>query len=174
MPLDLSLYQINHQSPIGDITCIFSKNGLTFLDFSDGIDRKKRILEKNFGKKVSDSIESKADHLNIREALDKYFNGDFSAFQVMPLDFHGTVFQKLVWNYLLTIPAGETRSYQDIARALECPKGSQAIGRANGSNPISIIAPCHRVIGKDGSLTGYAGGLDRKLFLLRHEGALIL
>lgn len=105
--------------------------------------------------------------------LDEYFRGLRRTFSV-PLDLRGTDFQQRVWRYLLTIPFGATVSYHEIAVALGIPQGSQAIGRANGQNPIAIIVPCHRVIGNDGKLTGYAGGLWRKEWLLRHEGAMLL
>jgi len=89
--------------------------------------------------------------------------------KVLPLDFHGTEFQKRVWAALLTIPFGETRSYGEIARALGKPSAMRAVGAANGRNPISIIAPCHRVIGANGQLTGFAGGLKAKAYLLALE-----
>lgn len=101
--------------------------------------------------------------------LDEYFFGTRKSFTV-PLAPHGTPFQKQVWNELLLIPFGKTASYLDIARAMKNEKSVRAVGAANGANPIAIIIPCHRVIGADGSLTGYAGGIERKEWLLRHEG----
>jgi methylated-DNA-[protein]-cysteine S-methyltransferase len=109
----------------------------------------------------------------IREAahqLDAYFAGQRLAFD-LPLDLHGTPFQTAVWAALLHIGAGETCSYGDIARAVGSPQAVRAVGAAVGRNPVGIIVPCHRVIGQDGTLTGYAGGLDRKQALLRLEGA---
>jgi methylated-DNA-[protein]-cysteine S-methyltransferase len=100
--------------------------------------------------------------------LGDYFAGRLQAFTV-PLDFHGTEFQKAVWAALLTIPFGETRSYGEIARQIGRPSASRAVGAANGRNPISIIAPCHRVLGSNGALTGFAGGLAAKDYLLGHE-----
>jgi methylated-DNA-[protein]-cysteine S-methyltransferase len=100
--------------------------------------------------------------------LEQYFAGERTEFD-LKLDMRGTQFQKDVWNALLTIPYGETRSYGEIARQIGRPDRARAVGMANGSNPVSIIVPCHRVIGADGSLTGYGGGLDRKRFLLDHE-----
>ena len=105
--------------------------------------------------------------------VDEYFRGTRKSFSV-PLLPQGTEFQQQVWQQLLQIPFGQTTTYQQIAAALGNPKGSQAIGRANGANPIAILIPCHRVIGIDGKLTGYGGGLWRKEWLLRHEGALML
>ena len=100
--------------------------------------------------------------------LEQYFAGQRSCFDV-PLDFAGTPFQKSVWQALLNIPYGETRTYRDIALEIGNPKAVRAVGAANGRNPISIIAPCHRVIGTNGALVGFAGGLDRKEILLNIE-----
>ena len=102
--------------------------------------------------------------------LAEYFEGDRKTFS-LPLAFVGTPFQQSVWRALLKIPFGETRTYGEIARALGQPTASRAVGAANGKNPISIVAPCHRVIGSSGKLTGFAGGLKAKAFLLRLEGA---
>ena len=102
--------------------------------------------------------------------LDSYFSGELSVFD-LPLNPEGTTFQKRVWNILSTIPYGEVKSYLDIAKALDDIGAVRAVGSANGSNPIAIIIPCHRVIGKDGSLTGYAGGVEKKEWLLHHENA---
>jgi O-6-methylguanine DNA methyltransferase len=100
--------------------------------------------------------------------LEEYFEGRRKVFEV-PFRFTGTEFQERVWKALLTIPYGKTRSYLDIAKTLGDPKAVRAVGAANGSNPISIIVPCHRVIGSNGSIVGYGGGLDRKVWLLAHE-----
>ncbi len=101
--------------------------------------------------------------------LKEYFNGERKVFN-LPLDRQGTGFQKSVWRQLLKIPFGKTACYRDIADAINNPNAVRAVGAANGKNPVSIIVPCHRVIGSDGTLTGYAGGLDRKAWLLKHEG----
>lgn len=102
------------------------------------------------------------------DQLQGYFAGNRTTFD-LPLDWRGTDFQKRVWAALLTIPYGQTRSYGAIARAIGAPTASRAVGAANGRNPISIVAPCHRVIGAGGQLTGFAGGLDAKALLLAHE-----
>jgi methylated-DNA-[protein]-cysteine S-methyltransferase len=107
-----------------------------------------------------------------KQQLTEYFSGERTRFDVK-LDAQGTDFQKEVWQCLSEISFGQTKTYLDIAKRVNRPKGSQAVGGANGRNPISIIVPCHRVIGKNGSLTGYAGGLERKLWLLAHEGIAI-
>lgn len=101
--------------------------------------------------------------------LQAYFSGQRRHFD-LPLDFAGTEFQRRVWSALLTIPFGETRSYADIAQQIGSPAAVRAVGAANGRNPISIIAPCHRVIGTTGGLTGFAGGLEAKRYLLALEG----
>lgn len=102
--------------------------------------------------------------------LEEYFQGTRTQFDV-PLAIHGTPFQKKVYKQLLTIPYGKRRSYKDIAVAIDNPKGVRAVGGANNKNPISILVPCHRVVGIDGSLVGYGGGLDIKKWLLDHEQA---
>ena len=105
-----------------------------------------------------------------KQQLTEYFTGKRKDFDV-PLDPQGTYFQQSVWDSLSKIPFGEIRSYGDIAKALNNPKASQAVGGANGRNPITLIVPCHRVLSGNGALTGYAGGIERKLWLLNHEGA---
>ncbi|MDR7017029.1 methylated-DNA--[protein]-cysteine S-methyltransferase [Acinetobacter sp. 3657] len=106
--------------------------------------------------------------LKAKQQLQQYFAGQRQQFD-LPLDFQGTDFQQHVWNALLTIPYGETRSYKDIALQIGNVKAVRAVGAANGKNPISIIAPCHRVIGSGGALVGFAGGLDKKQILLNLE-----
>jgi methylated-DNA-[protein]-cysteine S-methyltransferase len=103
--------------------------------------------------------------------LDEYFAGGRRAFD-LPLRLEGTAFQQRVWRELCEIPYGETWSYGQLAQRIGNPTGSRAVGLANGRNPVSILVPCHRVIGADGSLTGYGGGLERKRWLLAHEGAI--
>ena len=104
--------------------------------------------------------------------LGEYFEGDREIFEVA-IDARGSQFQRLVWRQLSAIPFGETRGYGEIAEKVENPKAVRAVGTANGANPVSIIVPCHRVIGKDGSLTGFGGGLEIKKKLLQHEGGLL-
>lgn len=106
--------------------------------------------------------------LKVKQQLEQYFAGQRQQFN-LPLDFQGTDFQQRVWRALLTIPYGETRSYKDIAIQIGNEKAVRAVGAANGRNPISIIAPCHRVIGSGGALVGFAGGLDKKQILLSLE-----
>lgn len=106
----------------------------------------------------------------VRQWLDDYFRGLAPSSAHLPLSPRGTSFQQAVWAQLLAVPPGESRTYSQIARALEKPGASQAVGQAVGRNPIGIIIPCHRILGADGSLTGFAWGLEKKKWLLRHEG----
>jgi methylated-DNA-[protein]-cysteine S-methyltransferase len=107
----------------------------------------------------------------VLDRLKAYFAGDIAAIEDIPAESGGTEFQRKCWKMLRKIPAGKTWSYNQLARRIGRPAAVRAVGAANGANPISVVVPCHRVIGADGSLTGYGGGLDRKLWLLRHEGA---
>jgi methylated-DNA-[protein]-cysteine S-methyltransferase len=106
------------------------------------------------------------------DALDGYFDGQIDALEDVPWATAGTDFQQKVWSALCEIPAGETWSYGQLARHIGSPRAVRAVGLANGSNPVAIVVPCHRVIGADGTLTGYGGGLERKEWLLKHEGAI--
>jgi len=148
-------------SPVGRLTLVASDLGLTAVLWE-----KERPGRVRLG-----AVRHAPDHPVLVEAqrqIAAYFAGALTAFSV-PLDFRGTDFQKSVWSALLTIPFGETRSYAQIARAIGRPAAARAVGAANGRNPISIIAPCHRVIGAGGALTGFAGGLAAKELLLGLE-----
>jgi methylated-DNA-[protein]-cysteine S-methyltransferase len=107
----------------------------------------------------------------LRATFDAYFAGRTDAFEAVAWEGAGTDFQRQVWRALCTIPAGETVSYRQLAQRIGRPTAVRAVGLANGSNPVALVVPCHRVIGSDGSLTGYGGGLHRKRWLLEHEGA---
>ena len=151
------------RSPVGALTLIASNDGLAAILWEN--DRAGRVR--------LDVAAEDPKHPVLRETerqLADYFAGRRKAFD-LTLDFAGTEFQKKVWRALLTIPFGETRSYAQIARQIGRPKAVRAVGAANGRNPISIVTPCHRVIGSGGALTGFAGGLDVKAQLLRLEGA---
>lgn len=152
------------KSPVGDLTLVAGDGGLVAILWEN--DDPRRVPLEPAG-------ESR-DHPVLRAAerqLGEYFAGGRRAFD-LPLDFRGTAFQRRVWGELLKIPFGETRSYGALAQALGDPGASRAVGAANGRNPISIVAPCHRVIGASGKLTGFAGGVAAKAFLLRLEGAI--
>lgn len=105
-----------------------------------------------------------------RAVLPRYFGGDLGAIDTVPVELNGTAFQQRVWQALRRIPSGSTISYGTLARRLGEPAAVRAVGAANGANPVAVIVPCHRVIGSDGTLTGYGGGLERKRWLLVHEG----
>ncbi|MES2337935.1 MAG: methylated-DNA--[protein]-cysteine S-methyltransferase [Pseudomonadota bacterium] len=150
-------------SPVGTLTLVASDIGLVAVLWPD--DRPGRVV-------LAPTIEA-ADHpvlIETERQLRAYFAGERTCFTI-PLDPRGTDFQKTVWTALLAIPFSETRSYADIARAIGRPAATRAVGAANGRNPISIVTPCHRVIGSGGALTGFAGGLAAKRWLLAHERA---
>ena len=102
--------------------------------------------------------------------LTRYFNGDLGSLEEIEVELHGTPFQQRVWNTLRTVSAGTTTSYADLAGRVGSPAAIRAVGAANGANPVAVVLPCHRIIGSNGSLTGYGGGLERKRWLLEHEG----
>lgn len=149
------------ESPVGQLKLIANDSALVAVLWET--DKPNRVL---LGEMQNDTQHPilKLTALQLQE----YFHGDRKQFD-LPLEFYGTHFQKSVWAELLKIPFGETRSYLQIAQALNNSKAVRAVGAANGKNPISIIAPCHRVIGANGSLTGFAGGLDNKQKLLALE-----
>lgn len=149
-------------SPVGQLTLVARDGKLSAILWE-----KERANRVRLGQ--LQEAESSPVLLETERQLREYFAGTRSQFTV-ELDFSGTDFQKQVWQALLTIPFGETRSYSQIARQIGNPKAVRAVGAANGRNPISIIAPCHRVIGASGELTGFAGGLQAKQYLLALEG----
>jgi methylated-DNA-[protein]-cysteine S-methyltransferase len=149
------------KSPVGELKLVASDKGLAAILWEN--DDPKRV-------RLNPVVENKKHPMLIKaeKQLKNYFAGKQKSFS-MKLDFAGTEFQKKVWKALLTIPFGETRSYGQIAKQIGRPKAVRAVGAANGKNPISIIAPCHRVIGSNGKLTGFAGGLKAKACLLNLE-----
>lgn len=150
-------------SPLGLLTVLASDNGVHVIAFEG--DRTEQA-KTNLPRAVNHPIINAA-----AEQLAIYFDGALKVFD-LPLDLRGTDFQKRVWKLLLEIPFGETRTYGEIACALDNTGASQAVGAANGKNPVAIVVPCHRVIGTSGHLTGYAGGMEKKRFLLTHEGVI--
>lgn len=150
-------------SPVGTLRLVASDTGLVAILWPN--ERPGRVP-------LGPTVEDAGHPILARAAMqvDGYFAGKLRAFDV-PLDFRGTDFQRSVWQALLTIPFGETRSYAQIADQIGRPTASRAVGAANGRNPVSIIAPCHRVIGTNGALTGFAGGLEAKRLLLDLEAA---
>ena len=159
-----------YKSPIdgiGEILMIADGNKLCFLDFADNDERVQRLLRRRYG---NFEMTRKANVLNMQSRMDRYFSGDWKAFDGLQITADGTVFQQRVWNSLKTIPVGEAISYRQLASVIKQPKAVRAVASANANNPLAIIIPCHRVIGEDGSLRGYAGGMHRKAWLLNHEG----
>ena len=155
-------------SPIGTIVLAVRDGTLTALVFAEGWPDRRARLVKRFG---DVDLRGAADPAGVSGRLAAYFAGDLGALDAIAVDSGGTPFQRRVWGALRTIPPGETVSYQTLARRIGAPTAVRAVGAANGDNPVGIVVPCHRVIGADGSLTGYAGGIERKRWLLTHERA---
>jgi methylated-DNA-[protein]-cysteine S-methyltransferase len=158
-------------TPIGDMLALDSGEGLCALEFVAPRGSLRRLdarLRRYFPPhaivdRVTTTIAS------TREWLRAYFAGESASADGLPLDLRGALFEQQVWHALLAIPPGETSSYGAIAKSLGSPGAARAVGAANGANPIALIVPCHRVVGASGSLVGYGGGLDRKVWLLEHE-----
>ncbi|MEX1109947.1 MAG: methylated-DNA--[protein]-cysteine S-methyltransferase [Dongiaceae bacterium] len=166
-PIALNVLRVD--SPIGPIECLFDADALVALDFEDCAMRTRASLERRLGPvelTVSD------DRLGIADRLRRYFGGALNAIDDIPVRAGGTSFQQQVWTRLRSIPAGTTTTYGAFAASLGRPQAPRAVGAANGANPISIVVPCHRLVGTGANLTGYGGGLDRKKWLLQHEGAI--
>ena len=169
-PMGLTLDRI--PSPVGDVLVVVDADGaVRALDFHDFEERMRRLLRRHYGEVALTPGRAPE---TVREAVRGYFSGDFSAFDGVEVRTGGTDFQRSVWKALRDIPAGETRSYGQLAAAIGTPKAVRAVGLANGANPVGVIVPCHRVIGSSGKLTGYAGGLERKRWLLAHEGGALI
>lgn len=156
-------------TPIGTLVVLSDEAGrLRATDWTNYDDRMHRLLARHYGE--TNVILTRASHLSVpASAIAAYFDGDLHAIDSLPTMTEGTPFQKRVWQALRDIPAGHTMSYGDLAKRIGKPAAVRAVGLANGANPIGIVVPCHRVIGADGSLTGYGGGLERKRWLLNHE-----
>jgi methylated-DNA-[protein]-cysteine S-methyltransferase len=163
-PLIKSVYT----SPAGDITIIIEDDTIIICEFSDRNTRVTRQLERFYPDHIV--IDGPLPN-KVRAVFDKYFEGGINSLNTLKSEPIGTPFEQSVWKELQTIPAGTTWSYGQLAKRLG--SAPRAVGRANGRNPVCLIHPCHRVIGADGSLTGYAGGLERKEWLLKHEGCTI-
>lgn len=157
-------------SPLGDLLAVTHGQTLHALDFADFEARFQRLFARHH---PAAAVGEGAAPPAITAAFAAYFAGDLAALDRLSVAGIGSDFQRRVWAALRAIPAGETRSYGQLAAAIGQPSASRAVGLANGANPIGIVVPCHRVIGSGGALTGYAGGVERKAWLLRHEGALL-
>ncbi|MBO0751080.1 MAG: methylated-DNA--[protein]-cysteine S-methyltransferase [Bradyrhizobiaceae bacterium] len=155
-------------TPIGDLLIVADEAGrLRALKFEDRRAELRSLVESCRGVPVREA----ANPGGLTAALQAYFDGDLTAIDGLPVATSGTPFQESVWRALRTIPCGETLSYGGLARQIGRPSAVRAVGLANGANPVAVVVPCHRVIGSDGSLTGYGGGIERKRWLLAHERA---
>lgn len=168
----ITLLEDRIDTPLG-VLCILcdSEFNLRAVEWEEHQQRMEQLLNIHYGKQCIRRINS----VNPGDLSDKFrawFAGDLNILNTLPTATMGTPFQREVWQALRSIPCGQVLSYGQLAAQLGRPKASRAVGAANGANPISIVVPCHRVIGRDGSMTGYAGGVARKEWLLRHEGYL--
>lgn len=156
-------------TPVGEAVMITDEKGsLRGFDWIDKEDRLRLILQRQYrGLRPAQGAAPR----ETRQALADYFEGDIPRLKDIPWATAGTAFQRSVWKALTGIPAGTTLSYGRLAEHIGKPRAIRAVGLANGSNPVGVVVPCHRVIGADGSLTGYGGGIERKRWLLAHEGA---
>jgi methylated-DNA-[protein]-cysteine S-methyltransferase len=157
---------IDHlETPVGRLAIVVDGRGsLRVVGFTEGHARMQRQVAS-----VGAALVPADDPGGLTAALRAYFAGDLAAIDDLPVTLDGTPFQRRVWEALRTIPCGETWSYRDLAVRVGNPRAVRAVGLANGANPVGIVVPCHRVIGADGSLTGYGGGVERKRWLLDHE-----
>ena len=153
-------------SPIGELTCLVREGVLVGVEFDGGRGATDGYVRRRFPDETMDDAHEAG---GVRAAFDRYFAGDSGALDRLAVDPGGTPFQTRVWMTLREIGAGTTWSYAELAGRVGSPSAVRAVGAANGANPIPLVLPCHRVIGKNGKLVGYGGGLGRKEWLLRHE-----
>lgn len=155
------------KSPVDELLLVTDSDGiLRSLDFADKESRMQRLLRLHYG---TYTLNDGAAPAAVTRALKAYFDGDMDALDAVRIGTGGTAFQRAVWKGLRAIPSGATKTYGELAEVIGHAGASRAVGAANGSNPIAIVVPCHRVIGANGTLTGFAGGLGRKRWLLDHE-----
>jgi len=164
------LYYDEFASPIGRILFASDEKAVCALDFEDYRERMNRLLSRRFERLV---FRRDSDPHNLKARLEQYFDGDVRALDQVAVNASGSPFRQQVWEALRRIPAGETWSYGQLAAHIGHPQAARAVGHANSLNPVAIIVPCHRVIGASSALTGYAGGLERKRWLLEHERAAV-
>ena len=164
----MNLQESRYDAPCGELTVVTNEGRLVGLGFTDGDALLRRSLARRFGVKPVTGPAPKS----VTRVLGAYFGGDIGALDDLDVDTGGTPFQQKVWRALRRIRAGRTVAYRDLARTIGAPDAVRAVGAANGANPIGIVVPCHRVIAADGALQGYAYGLERKRWLLKHESAI--
>lgn len=159
-------------TPVGELQIVADDQGnLRTIDWTEHEARMRLLLDRYYGKGRY-TLRPSRDPGGLTAAMRDYFSGNVTVIDTLPVKTTGTPFQRSVWQALRTIPYGTTITYAQLAARIGSPKAIRAAGLANGQNPISIVVPCHRVIGSNGTLTGYGGGLPRKKWLLEHEGAL--
>lgn len=169
MPDILHLVMNQLETPIGELLIVEDHEGnLRAVDWTDHESRMRRLLRLHYGD-GGFTLEPARKPSNVTKAISRYFAGDLTAIDNLPVQTGGTPFQRDVWRALREIACGRTLSYAQLAERIGRPTAVRAVGLANGSNPIGIVVPCHRVIGANGSLTGYGGGIERKRWLLAHE-----
>jgi methylated-DNA-[protein]-cysteine S-methyltransferase len=166
----MKLFLDSLDSPIGSIHLVSDGEHLCAAHFGEVDEGLARPLRMRFG---AFEFAPATDPIGATAAFRAYFTGDFTALECLSLEAGGTPFQRLVWSALRDVPAGAVSSYGAIAQRIGRPSAARAVGHANGQNPVCIVVPCHRIIGAAGDLTGYGGGLDRKRWLLAHEGAFV-
>lgn len=165
----LLLFRETLATPIGAVVLLTDADGrVRALDFEDYAERMTRLLNRHYGAGAW-SIADASDRSLPCDALQRYFDGDLTGIDALETATGGTPFQRSVWAALRRVPAGASESYGALARRVGRESAVRAVGLANGANPIAIVAPCHRIVGANGALTGYAGGLERKQWLLDHE-----
>jgi methylated-DNA-[protein]-cysteine S-methyltransferase len=157
------------ESPVGRLVFAADDSSLRALEFHESEAELRAKLERS----LPEARFANGAAACVSDALEAYFAGDVAALEGLSAEGAGTAFQRKVWAALRTIAPGRTMSYRGLAQQIGCPGAFRAVGAANGQNPISLVVPCHRVIAADGTLCGYGGGLWRKEWLLRHEGALL-
>jgi methylated-DNA-[protein]-cysteine S-methyltransferase len=156
-------------TPIGEMILVADRDGnLRAADWTEHEARMRNLLRLHYGKDGFTLTPARNPN-GLADAISSYFSGDLTTIDVLPVRTNGTPFQREIWRALRKIPCGATVSYAKLAQQIGRPTAVRAAGLANGSNPIGIVVPCHRVIGSNGSLTGYGGGMERKRWLLEHE-----
>ena len=167
----MALHIATVSSPIGRLTLAAHERRVCLLHFGADSPGARRALARWY---PGMAVERHHDPAGASTALARYFDGDVAALDGIEVELNGTPFQRRVWDALRHVRAGTTTSYGDIARSIGATSAVRAVGAANGANPVALVVPCHRIIGTNGSLTGYGGGLDRKRWLLHHEGVLLV
>ena len=169
-PLDFKVDRL--ATPVGELVIVADGEGrLRAIDWTDHEARMRLLLDRYYGKGRY-TLSVVRDPGGLTKAMGSYFKGDIAVIDTLPIETTGTPFQRSVWQALRKINRGTTISYAELAARIGKPRAIRAAGLANGQNPIGVVVPCHRVIGSNGTLTGYGGGLPRKKWLLQHEGAL--